>query len=369
MFNRTTVDAGRLRDQNPMAHCWYMTTAIALLQSALLLLSLVAATPNAPQSLKDLATKTAHTAIAEATVAINKTAPASSAVSAVATPTVTLPSGAVWETNSSGQLIRLITPPSIAPVTLAPTIVAPSTLSMTQSVTNPSPTSALFELSTTKATTARIFLTSAGSSFPRIVESTLAHSSRHIITATGLTPSTTYQYEAEAVAGSEFTKAAGTFITPATAVSINMVGVEKLPNSGRYTLQLTSDAPVIVRSLRFAVVEFVRDPGSDAHIARITVNKCNNDTCSSSSTYGQSADVSPTAQLPVIDVIGTASQQPTSNLIFKVTPTINTSDAGLFVSSLRMNLLEEGTVIVDATSGAQLTLPANVLMPTIFPRD
>src|SRR3989344_7556903 len=68
-------------------HTRHMTAAITLLMLALQLLTAVANTPNAPQSLRDSATRVANIAIQEANkqLAINQSVPTTSNITAPTT--------------------------------------------------------------------------------------------------------------------------------------------------------------------------------------------------------------------------------------------------------------------------------------------
>lgn len=98
-----------------------MTTvsAIALLQSALLLLSLVQSTPNAPSSLRELAISTATHAISQASASISAM-PVRSEVVQPGASILTLPTGALAETDEAGNIVGITNVPAQPPTAVTP---------------------------------------------------------------------------------------------------------------------------------------------------------------------------------------------------------------------------------------------------------
>lgn len=167
-----------------------LTAIVALLQSAVLLLTLAQTAPNLPQSFRDNAMAVAQNAITQATTALASGAtPSSSVPSAPATPTNPTP-------NTSSTAITQSLSLSLGQIT--------TTLD-----------SAYVTWSTNIPADSKIFVTpvAGAANSTRVLQSSAGRSTQGFINITGLTSGTQYSYEIEAIAGSQVKKLGGSFST------------------------------------------------------------------------------------------------------------------------------------------------------------
>lgn len=116
---------------------------------------------------------------------------------------VTLPNGAIIETDANGNVNRIIK--DIEPV--------PAEILQILSVSiKPEQTSAKIEWQTNKPSTSKVFISSEN--FPlKVYNSVSGLSSRHIVSIAGLSGGTNYSYEIEAISNNEIAKRKGYFET------------------------------------------------------------------------------------------------------------------------------------------------------------
>jgi hypothetical protein len=201
------------------------TTIVALLQSALLLLTAAQSATNLPQSFRNEAITVAQEAISQATLALSSPQSATSTAATSTQQDFTLPNGAVVDSNGN-----VVTPPTLtsssqtkvntgSPSTNSNTTAAISTngappLSVTLGQVSTTLTSAYLSWSTDIPSNSKVFLAPlSGGSGQQVFPSAAGYSTQGFVDATGLTPYTQYSYEIEAINGIQDQQLSGTFET------------------------------------------------------------------------------------------------------------------------------------------------------------
>ena len=247
-----------------------LTTIVALLQSALLLLTAVQSGTNLPQSFRDNATEVAHQAISEATLALTSSQTTISSTPNTTNETFTLPNGSV--VDSLGNIItpapQNFTTQSQQTTTLgnstASNTVSP-TLTITLGQTTPTLMGVYISWNTSIPSNAKVFLTQTpvayNASSTQIVSSAAGYSTQGSINVSNLLPNTQYSYTIEATNGTQDQKLTGIFTTSNYApVSLSVSSYSGGPsvlkvnmsNSlGGYTI--TTSAPISAGRMVFHV--------------------------------------------------------------------------------------------------------------------
>lgn len=182
--------------------------------------------------------------------------------------TVTLPNGAIAEVDSKGSFVRFIKevsfeyiPPltrSVESVKENPVVLAslpvsqPNLVSVSSVKISPTLVSVRIEWQTNTPTTSKIFLF-GGKSALKVHQSESGLSTRHIVDIVGLTPGEVYNYEIEAISGSDVGRASGTFNTVKQNIYIEVYTV----NPGEKEFHVFSDEEVTIEKLVFVVKDVV----------------------------------------------------------------------------------------------------------------
>lgn len=204
-----------------------VASIVALLQSALLLLTMAQSTPSLSQSFQANAVNVAQQAIAEATAALAATTTPGVQSS---NQTFTTPSGAVI--NSQGNVISTPTPatPTLS-VEISTTTaqsqsysrlvsIAPTNSALVGSETQTVRQASIHvEWDTSIPTDSKIFLQMSGGS-TKVIPSESGNSTHHIADIAGLTLDTNYNYTIEAIAGELDQKSSGTWFVFCLSSSI-----------------------------------------------------------------------------------------------------------------------------------------------------
>ena len=210
-----------------------MSTIVALLQSALLLLTMAQSTPGLPQSFRDHARSIAQEAITQATSALalgTSNATASTTTVQTFNDTFITPSGAMIDGH--GQ----VTSPAPATYNIPPVASAANNLNVLSIIlgtVTTQPTSVHLEWNTSIPTESKIFFqTSNGAA--QVIPSESGNSTHHIVNLSNLISGTKYSYTIEALTQQQDQTITGSFETKPPPFEVYTVSWESGPSPDLY---------------------------------------------------------------------------------------------------------------------------------------